>query len=450
MESIWVRKSPGEKQGRKKLPEQADIVIIGGGMSGILCSWLLKEAGKKSIVLEAASIGSGQTGGTTAKITAQHGLIYSRLSETVGDEAASRYGRANMSAIEEYERIISEKGIECNFERLPAFLYSNTENGASKLEKERSAAVRAGIPASIVYETKLPFPVKMALKFQDQAQFEPMKFLYVLAEELDIYENTKVLKVSDHCVRTKFGCVNAEKIVFATHFPFQNWPGFYFARMYQDRSYVLAFIPEQRILLDGMYYGVDEDGLSFRNVNDIVLMGGMGHRTGACQTLSPYDRLRERAKKIFGDFTEAAAWSAQDCMTLDSIPYIGTFSENRRNWYVATGFGKWGMSGSMVSAMVIRDLILGKDTPEWNVFSPQRSMGAAAYGNLLRNMVHTAKNFLVPGGPRCSHLGCRLKWNRSEKTWDCPCHGSRFGKEGNLLDAPARKDIKRPGPESNL
>lgn len=458
MESIWDKREPAEKRDKRRLPEKIQAAVIGGGMAGILCGWLLQEDGIEAVVLEAAFAGSGQTGKTTAKITSQHGLIYDRLTESIGEDAAVQYGRANQAAIDEYERIIEKTGINCDFIRLPAYLYTETEEGAGKLEKERTAAIKAGIPASIVYETNLPFPVKMALKFENQAQFSPLDFLYGLAQGLNLYEYTKVLGVKGHDIITSRGTMTAEKIVFATHFPFPDWPGFYFARMYQERSYVLAVEAPvggkngtmDQPALDGMYYGIDADGLSFRSAGSRILLGGMGHRTGECRTENPYDSLRKRAKEFWNDYVEAAAWSAQDCMTLDSVPYIGTFSRLRPDWYVATGFGKWGMTTSMAAAMSIRDAITGRYNSDWDVFSPQRRTIGASYKNFLVHMGYTMKNFFVPGGPRCTHLGCRLQWNRAEKTWDCPCHGSRFDDGGGLIDNPARKNIKKPGPHSSL
>lgn len=450
MKSIWNMREPQKERDRRCLPEKVQVAVIGGGMAGILSGWLLQETGAEVVILEAAAVGSGQTGKTTAKITAQNGLIYGKLSETMGEEAAGQYARASQAAIDEYERIIREKEIRCGFTRLPAYLYTNSEEGAEKLEQERTSAIRAGLPASIVYETELPFPVHMALKLENQAQFEPLEFLYDLTDDLNVYENTKALAVDGHAITTTRGVITAEKIVFATHFPFPNRPGFYFTRMYQERSYVLALETREKVTLNGIYYGIDDGGWSFRSVGDLILMGGMGHRTGECRKEPAYDRLRQAAKEIWGEVLEKAAWSAQDCMTLDSIPYIGRFSRRKPDWLVATGFGKWGMANSMVAAMVIRGLVTGKYNQDWRVFSPQRRMVKTAYVSLFRNLGHTAKNFFVPGGPRCAHLGCRLKWNREERTWDCPCHGSRYEEEGALIDNPAKRGIKKPGPRSSL
>ncbi len=438
MESIWKEKRPERKGKSSSLPKKTEVAVIGGGMAGILCGWQLKEAGVDVVILEARTVGSGQTGNTTAKITSQQGLIYQKLAETFGQETAGRYASASQAAIDEYERIIGKTGISCGFTRLPAYLYTKTNEGAGKLERERTIAVRAGLPASIVYETGLPFSVKAALKLEQQAQFHPLEFLYGLAKELKICEYARVLRVKDHEIYTSRGILRAEKIIFATHFPFPNWPGFYFSRMHQERSYVLAVEAPK---LDGMYYGIDADGLSFRDAEGLVLLGGQGHRTGEGCAHHPFENLRAEAKKLWPGCYVRACWAAQDCMTLDSLPYIGRFSRLRPDWYVATGFGKWGMTNSMVAAMAIRDHITGRRNPTWQVFSPQRPMTKTAWNHFLQELGHSAKNFFSWKGPRCPHLGCRLRWNRAEKTWDCPCHGSRFGREGNLIDNPAKRNM---------
>lgn len=442
MESIWSVNKVKTKNPGNSLPEYAENVVIGAGMAGLLCAYLLKEAGLPAIVLEANTIYSGQTGNTTAKITSQHGLIYHNLTETFGVEAACAYGRIGQRAIDEYERIIKEKNIDCGFQRLPAYLYTKTEAGLQKLELERTAAKKAGIPAAVVYETGLPFPVRAALKFERQAQFDPVRFLNALTPELSVFEHTLVWKIRGQEVITEYGTVRAGNIIVATHFPFLNFPGLYFARMYQERSYVLAVKIQGKSNLwkpEGMYYGIDGDGLSFRGADSLVLVGGKGHRTGIIPAEDPYRALKKEVRTLWPDYKEAAHWSAQDCMTLDGLPYIGNFAKHRKNLYVATGFGKWGMTNSMAAASALRDQILGRREPDWNVFSPQRPMTWPAFLNLAGHTAVTVRNFATFQGPRCPHLGCRLKWNPYEQVWECPCHGSRFRKDGKVLDNPAQK-----------
>ncbi|NLF35153.1 MAG: FAD-dependent oxidoreductase [Clostridiales bacterium] len=476
-ESIWSKTVdiPGRPVLSGSLSVEA--AVIGGGLAGILTARLLQAAGVQVVVLEADRIGSGQTKNTTAKITAQHGLIYQKLSG-MGSELSARYAAANRKAIADYARIIAEEHIDCGFTRAPAYLYSTASPEPLRLEAD--AAQRAGIDAVFTTDTALPFPVKGAVKFHDQAQFHPLAFLRAVSQPLDIYEHTRVTKVEGETLFTDRGTVTAKHIVFATHFPFLNFPGYYFLRMHQARSYVVAL--EHAAQLDDMYLGVDDDGLSLRTSGPYLLLGGGGHRTGEHSAGGSYQLLRDKAAKYWPGSREAAHWSAQDCMTLDGIPYIGRFSGNRPNWYVATGFGKWGMTSSMVSATLLTALITGAEAQEAAVFSPQRFASPASAKTLLQNSLQAVKGLsrelisLPPdyaeslgcgrGGvvdykgrklgvykdesgqlfaidPRCPHLGCQLEWNPDERSWDCPCHGSRFDYRGNLLDGPAQEDLTR-------
>ena len=443
MRSIWSDERPRILTDRKELPKSVEVAIIGGGMAGLLCAFLLKESRVQAIVLEASEVCSGQTRNTTAKITSQHGLIYAKLANIFGEQTASKFGRLNERAIDEYERIIRGCGIECGFKRLPSYLYTKTEKGTESLERERTEAKRAGIKASIVYETELPFSVKMALKYENQAQFHPLEFLSSIVKELNIYEHERVLRVKGNQIITEHGSLEAKKIIFATHFPFVNVPGFYFAKMHQERSYVLGVRVPEAGLEQGMYYGIDQDGLSFRREKDVILVGGKSHRTGVQQAQDPYEALRKDVGTFWPGYEEVASWAAQDCMTLDSLPYIGVYSRQRPNWYVATGFEKWGMTGSMAAAMVIRDLVVGNPNPYASIVSPQRPWTKQAICMLLQEGANTVKNFVTLKGPRCPHLGCRLKWNRYERTWDCPCHGSRFQEDGAILDNPAQENMSK-------
>lgn len=456
MESIWTKREQEYAKGkepkglRHPLPGSAEAVVIGGGMAGILCAWQLKEAGVRAIVLEASTVGSGQTKNTTAKITSQHALIYDKLIKSMGETAAQQYADANQKAIVEYERIIKQKKISCGFKRVPAYLYTKEPLGTVKLERELAAARRLGISASLkgahTEKTELPFPIKASLKFSRQAQFRPLEFLYALASELPVYEHTRVIRVRGHEVITNRGRITTKHIIFATHYPFPNWPGLFFMRMHQERSYVLAIrtsnADTDNKALTGMYYGIDTGGLSLRSTEDMILIGGQGHRTGESCGREPFEDLRREAEKMYPGCQIEAAWAAQDCMTLDSVPYIGHFSKGKPYWYAATGFGKWGMTTSMVSAMIIRDMIIGKENPNRHVFSPQRITIRASMKNFMKDSAYSVRNLLALGGPRCPHLGCKLRWNWAEQSWDCPCHGSRFTKEGKLIDNPAQTGLK--------
>lgn len=447
MKSVWTAGT--EIRERESLPGdmEAEAVVIGAGLAGILTAYYLKQAGIKAVVLEADRIGSGQTKNTTAKITSQHNLIYDHLIRTFGARMAGQYANANQNAIEEYERLVREKHIECDFTRAPAFLYSVTHRAI--LLKETEAARRLGIEASFGTDCELPFLIEGAMKFENQAKFHPLKFLSRMSEEVTVYERTKALKVEEDLIETDKGCVRARCIVFASHFPFINIPGYYFARMYQERSYIAAFQDAED--LEGMYLGIDRDGLSFRSFGETLLIGGGSHRTGVNRQGGQYEMLKHRASAWHPGCRETAHWSAQDCMTPDGIPYIGRFSGRKQDWYVATGFGKWGMTSSMVSAHILTALITGQNCPETEIFSPRRKFTAGAAGKLAVHGAHSVKGLterMLPAGqgrviPNCSHMGCRLKWNPEEESYDCPCHGSRFDRDGNLIDGPAQMDLRR-------
>ena len=318
-----------------------------------------------------------------------------------------------------------------------------------------------------------------AVKFNNQAQFNPLKFLHNIAEDLVIYENTKAIEIKDNFVLTDKGKIEAEHIVVATHYPIMNMPGFYFLKMHQERSYVLAL--ENVKPIDGMYIDYDKNGYSFRRYKNLILFGGEGQRTGENKTGGSYERLKKAAKDIFPEGKVKYEWSAQDCKTIDGIPYIGQYSKKTPNIYVETGFNKWGMTSSMVSAMIVSDMIMGKENKFYHIFSPSRFDLSSSIKNIGKDMAETSVNFIaekmyIPaiqvqhlkkghGGvieyegkkagvykdengeihvvsTKCSHLGCELAWNPDELTWDCPCHGSRFTYEGKLIDSPAIKNIK--------
>jgi len=486
MNSLWTDTVSIPERESLRGDIKTEAVVIGGGLAGILTARLLEESGVKAVVLEGARIGSGQTKNTTAKITSQHGLVYDKLAAQFGMEAAGQYANANEKAIREYGRIIKEYGIGCHFTEAGAYLYSGSPEMAEKLIREAETAKVLGIAAEFTTKTELPFPVEGAVCFRGQAHFHPLEFLRGVAEGLAIYENSPALFAEEGRVLTERGTVTAKHVVFACHYPFINVPGYYFMRMYQERSYVLALDTENSaggvsFLPEGMYYGVDQDGLSFRSADGLLLLGGEEHRTGENREGGRYGRLMERAKRLWPACEERFRWSAQDCMTLDGIPYIGRFSPKTPDWYVATGFQKWGMTSAMVSAMLIRDDIVGKENPDASVFSPERFTPAASAKKFVSGGLHAVRDlsreiFALPraaaeelpcghGGVveyegkkagvykeedgtlhvvsvRCPHMGCQLEWNPDEKSWDCPCHGSRFDYGGKRIDNPAQEGIK--------
>lgn len=418
-----------------------DVIVIGAGMAGILTAWFLQEEGKDVLVLEANEVASGQTGRTTAKITSQHDMKYKKLIQKVGREKARLYAEANQKAIEEYEKLIREQHIECDFKRTSAYLYSILKE--EEFREEAEAARSLGIDAHFTLETELPFPVSGAVCFENQAQFLPLPFVKELAPKLNILERTKVMAIRGRRVESVDNVWTADKIVVATHYPMVNVPGFYFLRQHQERSYVVKLSGCKEI--KGMYLGIDSDGLSVRQAGEYLLLGGGGHRSGKKTMRSSYQFLRDQAERYFPEGKEEEHWSAQDCMPHDEIPFIGNYSWFTPRLYVATGFGKWGMTSSMVAAMILREELCGRKSPYRKVFSPQRLNVRAGISNFLVDIGESVSG-LVKGWfgnktPRCKHMGCKLEWNPEEQTWECPCHGSRFQKDGRILDNPAKRNL---------
>lgn len=429
MRSVWSK---------TKLPQfpplegdiKTDVLIIGGGMAGILTAWFLQQKGVPYVLAEKDRICGENTVNTTAKITAQHGLIYNRILKSSGISAAKKYLSANLAAIDRYAQLCRE--IDCDFEIRDNYVYSDSDR---KLEAEMYALEKLGFRAE--FRDIIPLPVKTAgaVCFPNQAQFDPMKFVASIAKGLNIYENTFVREMVGNTAATDTGRITADKIVCATHFPFINKHGGYFLKLYQHRSYVIAL--ENAPDVGGMYVDDNDAGLSFRNYGDLLLLGGGGSRTG--KRNGNWEELREFVKEHYPDAVEKYCWAAQDCMSLDSIPYIGQYSKHTPDFYVETGFNKWGMTSSMVSAMIVSDKILGTENEFAEVFDPSRSI---LKPQLLVNGVEAVTNLLTPSRKVCPHLGCALKWNPAEHSWDCPCHGSRFSREGEVLNNPANGDLQ--------
>ena len=431
MLSVWKDDS--------KLPEfeklrgdlKTDVLIIGGGMAGILCAYMLEKAGVDYALAEAETICSGITGNTTAKITSQHGLIYDKLVREFSVEQARMYLSANEAALAKYRELCAD--IDCGFETKDSYVYSLSDR--NKLEKEMAALGKIGYPAELVEKLPLPLKTVGAVKFSAQAQFDPLRFVSSIAKGLSIYEHTKVLELIGTKARTENGEINANTVIVTTHFPFINKHGSYFLKMYQHRSCVIALENAQDV--GGMYVDENNKGMSFRNYEDLLLLGGGGHRTG--KQGGSWSELESFAERNYPEAAEKYRWATQDCMTLDGMPYVGYYSKNTPELLVATGFNKWGMSSAMVSATILTDMLLGRKNEYASLFSPSRSI---LRPQLAINALEAALNLLTPSKKRCPHLGCALKWNSQEHTWDCLCHGSRFTEDGKLIDNPATGDLK--------
>ena len=431
MGSLWTEdiKMPEFPQLEKDIRTQ--VLIIGGGMAGVLCAYFLQQAGVDYCLLEKDRICKGITGHTTAKITAQHGLIYEKALQSLGQERAGLFLKANLKAVSNYKDL--GRFLDCDMEEKDSYIYSVSER--RKLESEVQAVNSLGYDAQYTEKTELPFLTEGAVRFPKQAQFHPLKFAAGISKNLKIYEHSEVREMTEYFALTQKGSVAAEKIIIATHFPFINSRGLYFMKMYQQRSYVIAL--ENAAQPDGMYLGVDKEGYSFRSYKNLLLVGGGGHRTGKGK--SSWDMLRRFAREYFPESEERYFWAAQDCMSLDKRPYIGRYSKNTPDLFVASGFNKWGMTGAMLSAMVLSDLVMERENEYAFLFSPSRNM---LRPQLFVNIGHAAGGLIKPGGKRCSHMGCVLQWNETEQTWECPCHGSRFAADGKVLDNPACDRLK--------
>ena len=429
--SVWSIESDLPKFKTQECDLKTDVLIIGGGIAGILTAYFLEQSGVNYVLVEKEKICSGVTKNTTAKITYQHGLIYDKILKSYGKEIAYKYLKANFNAFDKYKGLC--KNIDCDYEIKDNYVYSI--NDRQKIESEISALSKIGYRAEFCQSVEIPVNTVGAVKFPNQAQFNPLEFLSEICKGLNIYEDTFVRQMIGNTALTNKGKIFAKSVVCATHFPFINKHGSYFLKLYQHRSYVIALKNEQK--LNGMYVDESGSGLSFRNYNDLLLLGGAGHRTG--ENKGCWRELRQFASKTYTDSKEKYYWATQDCMSLDSIPYIGNYSKNTPNFYVLTGFNKWGITSSMAGAMIINDLIIKGKSEYSDVFNPSRNI---LKPQLFVNGFETTKNLLSFSNKRCPHLGCALKWNKAEHTWDCQCHGSRFDNNGKVLDNPANGNLK--------
>ncbi len=433
MKSIWQESV--EKPNFQPLVGdiKTDVLVIGGGMAGLFAAHALRSRGIDAVVAEAREICGGTTKNTSAKITAQHGAIYSDMIKRYGKDRTRLYLLANIEAVKQYKEMCC--GIDCDFIEADSFVYSPSDR--AKIEREVEALTSLGFPAKFEEDLPLPLATVGAVKMCGGAEFNPLKFAYSIARDLKIYENTEVIELTPGVAVTKCGKIKFQKCIVATHFPLLNRYGMYFIKMYQHRSYVLALRGAH--IPSGMYVDASGMGLSFRGYKDMLLLGGGGHRTG--KDGGGYRELRRFASLNYKDATEVSHFATQDCKTLDDIPYIGRYSFLTPWLYVATGFNKWGMSSAMLAADILADLLQDKKNEYASVFSPARTIW---HKQLLVNLKETALGLLTPTVPRCSHLGCALKYNKQEHTWDCGCHGSRYTEDGRIIDNPAMRDIKPP------
>ena len=386
MNSIWLSENKKNNQYNQLAEDKTtDVCIIGAGIFGITCGYYLAKAGLKVTIIEKDEIGSKATGHTTAKITSQHGLFYTYLYETYGEKLAKDYLNANQEAIENIKQIIEEEKINCDFEIQSSFVYTTNKSEVNKIKKEVDILNSLGFPANFATKIGLPFEIEGSVKFKDQAQFNPIKYINGLAKIItknngQIYTNTTANDVKQDkesfYTLTERGTIKSKYVIIATHYPIINFPGIYFLKMYQSTSYVIGVDPK-KTLSNGMYISATQPTYSFRTANyngrKILLLGGGSHKTGTESTYeNTYGKLENYAKQLYPNCEILFRWDTRDCITLDKIPYIGKFSNTMENIYVGTGFNKWGMTTSNVAANIICDMILGKQNKYAYVFDSTR------------------------------------------------------------------------------
>jgi glycine/D-amino acid oxidase-like deaminating enzyme len=456
-ESIWV----GTEPERPVLPRlerdvEADVAVIGGGIVGLTTALLAQDAGARVVLIEADRVGHGVSGYTTAKVSSQHGLIYARLKSSLGPDAARLYGQINEAALAWIAERVEVDGIDCDFRRRESYAYVVSESEWDRVEAEARAATAAGLPVSLVEDTPLPYPVAAAVRFDDQAEFHAGKYLYALTELLlaggcDIYEHSRAVGVDEggRCVveTDAGGRLFADRVVVATHYPFLD-RSLAFARVHTERSYAIA-CRVSGDLPDGMFISGDSPTRSIRTApvgddDELLLVGGESHRTGTGgDTEERYRNLERFARQHWDVESIEYRWSSQDGITLDGVPYVGRITPRSRRILAATGFAKWGMTGGTAAAAVLAELLESDArSPAAELLDPWRLTVRASLPTLIQENAKVGMHLLGDQvakrhSPRCTHLGCKLAWNSGERSWDCPCHGSRFAADGSVLEGPA-------------
>ncbi|ERJ12761.1 FAD-dependent oxidoreductase [Haloplasma contractile] len=501
-QSMWLNSIKKKDYPPLSQKHETDLVIVGGGITGITLAYLLKKEQINFTLVDANEFFSKTTAHTTAKITSQHSLIYDELINTFGEDKARLYAESNEQAIDLIESIIKELDIKCNFERLPAYVYTDDESETKKIKKEVEAAKRVGIDASLETDIGLPFDILNAVKFNNQAEFHPLKYLVALLQQIDdgntpLFEHTLIESLKEeeieedgitykkNILTTHQGHeIHAKKVVIASHFPFYDGFGLYFTKLIPTRSYIVC-AETKRKLPKGMYISSKKPIRSLRthksNDKEYILFAGENHKTGhSPNTEDHYSNLINFGNTHFNITSTPYKWSTQDYYTLDHVPYIGNLTEKHDTIYVATGYGKWGMTNSTVAAILLKDLLTNKDNPWTSLYTPSRATTLESAKNFVAQNLHVAKEFIkgkvTPGSLNidleideskvisikgksygaykdkngdvyirditCTHLGCECMWNQAERTWDCPCHGSRYDYTGKVVDEPALKHLK--------
>jgi glycine/D-amino acid oxidase-like deaminating enzyme/nitrite reductase/ring-hydroxylating ferredoxin subunit len=472
---------------------EADVAVIGGGIAGLCAAWELACAGRSVVVCEAGRLAAGVTGHTTAKLTAQHGLIYDRLRGSLGADAAATYARTQTDAMLHVIGVTERLGIDCDLERAPAVRYTTEADQVPAFEAEVEAARAAGLPASLVTSTDLPYPIVAGIRFEDQAQFHPRRFLLGLVTDLtvhkgQIFEGTRVsgLREGDpHRLSTEDGgTIRARDVVVATHYPIFD-RALLFPRLNPSREVVVAApIPAERAP-EGMYITADGGSRSvrtapYRDGQRLLIITGEHFRPGTAGVEERFATLTTWTRETFGVDEFPYRWAAQDNATTDGVPFIGPLKRGSRRLWVAAGFGGWGMTNGVLAGRLLAALVRGEEPDGAALYDPRRVHPTTEAGPVLSGVLEVARHFVgdrlkpVPTDPatlepgqgavmkldghrcavyrdpegelhvvsaRCTHMSCVVGFNDAERTWDCPCHGSRFDVDGAVIQGPATKPL---------
>jgi len=494
--SFWLETTPETDYPALADGVSVDVAVVGAGITGITAAILLKEAGKTVALLDSKRIVHGASGYTTAKVTAGHGASYSKIRKAFGEDGIRMYARANQAALEWIAELVERNRIDCDFERKANYVYAESDDEVAQLRQEAEVERHAGLATRLVDETPLPFQVSAALRLKNQAQFHPRRYLLALAATIagdgnHVFEHTRVrgVKHGEPCeLATERGTLRAADVVLATHLPILD-RGLFFAKAYPHRSYAVAAPLGDAPDPEGMYINSATPTRSIRTLRDgdrvFIQVGGNGHKVADEEdTPSRYDQLEGFLREHWPGAGEVQyRWSTQDYMAHDYVPYVGRLRRGSEHLYAATGYSKWGMTNGTAAAMIISDRILGRSNPWADLFDAKRLVRRSALGSFLKENAAAGLHFfadrlsradrasvdeLTPGegalirlrgrktavyrddegglhafSPVCRHLYCLVDWNPAERSWDCPCHGSRYDATGRAIQGPTTKDLKR-------
>lgn len=497
--SIWeVADHPTNIYSTFRKDEIYDTLIVGGGITGLSTALLLREHGQKCLLVEAHTIGFGTTGGTTAHLNTFLDATYPEIDSDFGEGASKQMAKASKDVISMIQKNIETYGIDADFEYKEAYLYSQNDKETDELMDILKSSQAAGLEVNPSKKNGLPIPFEKAIRFEKQAQFHPIKYILGLAKAFknlggEVLENTFVSSSEKidgiHLVNTSSGEIRAKHIVYATHIP----PGINILSLRNApyRSYVLGVKLEDAQYPDALCYDMQEPYHYFRtHVIDgqrYLIAGGEDHKTGHAEPEEAFLNLENYLNSYFQISEVSFKWSSQYYVPVDGLPYVGQLPGGDEGIFVATGFNGNGMILGSLSAQIISDQILGKENEFSKLLSPSRLKPVSGFSSFVKENADVAYHFLadrfgaeelqsisampkdtgnlveIDGGkvavykdpdgeltalsPICTHAGCIVHWNQSEKSWDCPCHGGRFSVKGKVLTGPPRKDLQQIGIE---